>query len=428
MQVKAVQNPHDWARIRYFWHPGYPPGTQIEKGVPMAEAFGTIDKRPNGRYRARYTAPDPHGTSGLTAAQRRITAPATFDTKAAARTWLAKQHAAIADGTWRHPDEAAKHAEAEAAEAARKSELFGSYADRWVQQRTNSKGEPLRPRTRKEYERMLTSEAGFLTEWRDTPLTQILPEHVRTWRTKHLDTGHLTATARAYDLMKSILKTAVEDGLIDSNPCNVKGGSLTSTKRKVRPPTDDELEALITAIDARYKALVVVAAAGGLRYGECLALTTDDVIVERDTETGEVDCVRLVVDDAVVEGAGIPRVSGEVKTEAGVRGISIFGRDAQIIADHVASLSPGSLLWTDTQGNYVSQSSVNNAWWAARREVGCSDVTFHSLRHYQGTRYAQTGATLAEIMARLGHSSPRAAMRYQHSGTRDDELARRAAR
>lgn len=134
------------------------------------------------------------------------------------------------------------------------------------------------------------------------------------------------------------------------------------------------------------------------------------------------------MDDAVVEGAGIPRESGEVKTEAGVRAISIFGRDAQIIADHVAGRSPGSLLWTDTWGNYVSQSSVNNAWWAGRRAVGCEDVTFHALRHYQGTRYAQTGATLAELMARLGHSSARAAMRYQHAGGRDEELARRAAR
>lgn len=392
----------------------------------MAESFGTIDKRPNGRYRARYTAPDPHGTSGLTPAQRRVSAPATFATKAEARSWLSRQHASIADGSWVHPDEAAKLAEAE---AAIRAVTFGAYADKWVRERTNAKGEPIRPRTRKEYERMLISENGFLTEWRTTPLAVITADAVRSWRAKHLDSGHLTATARSYDLMKSILKTAVEDGLIDTNPCNVKGGSLTSTKRKVRPPTDAELEQLIEAIDSRYKALVVVAAAGGLRYGECLALRTDDVIVERDG-AGEVDCVRLVVDDAVVEGAGIPRESGQVKSEAGIRGISIFGSDARIIAEHVAGLPAGALLWTDTQGRYVSQSSVNNAWWKARTKVGCTDVTFHSLRHYQGTRYARTGATLAEIMARLGHGSVRAAMRYQHDAEQEraDELARRAAR
>ncbi|NDK90427.1 tyrosine-type recombinase/integrase [Gordonia desulfuricans] len=378
--------------------------------------WGIVDPQRSGKYRARYTHQG-----------ERFSAPTTFDTVDEADLWLSTQRVDISSGKWVHPDEAARRAEAQAADAARRATTFGEYADKWVRERTNSKGEPIRPRTRKEYERMLNSENGFLTEWRATPLIEITPDAVRTWRTKHLDTGHLTATARSYDLMKSILKTAVEDGLIESNPCNVKGGSLTSTKKKVRPPADDELEALIQAIDERYKALVVVAAAGGLRYGECLALTTDDVIIERDS-AGEVDCVRLVVDDAVVEGAGIPRESGEVKTEAGVRGISIFGRDAQIIADHVANLSPGVLLWTDTQGRYVSQSSVNNAWWAARKEVGCTDVTFHSLRHYAGTRYAQSGATIAETMARLGHSSAKAAMRYQHAGTRDDELARRAAR
>ena len=37
---------------------------------------------------------------------------------------------------------------------------------------------------------------------------------------------------------------------------------------------------------------------------------------------------------------------------------------------------------------------------------------------------AQTGATLAELMARLGHSTSVAAMRYQHAAAgRDAEIA-----
>jgi hypothetical protein len=39
---------------------------------------------------------------------------------------------------------------------------------------------------------------------------------------------------------------------------------------------------------------------------------------------------------------------------------------------------------------------------------------------------AQAGATLAELMGRLGHSTPGAAMRYQHAAAdRDAEIARR---
>ena len=376
--------------------------------------WGIVDRQRSGRYRARYT----HNGE-------RHAAPITFDGIEDADAWLAEQRTAIRKGTWVHPDEQAKLDEAAAAEAARKATPFGQYATRWVDQRTNSKGEPLRPRTRNEYTRMLTT--GYLVDWKDTPLTAITRDAVRTWRAEHLASGAMTQTARAYDLLKSILKTAVTDKLIDENPCQITGGSLTKTGRKVRPPTDDELDGLIEHIEDRYKALVVVAAAGGLRYGECPAPTRGDVPIGK-SKKGKVKAVRIAVDDSVVEGAGLARVSGDVKTAAGVRRVAIFGVDAEIVAAHVEKLEPGALLWTDTQGNYVSQSSVNNGWRKARRAVGCEDVTFHALRHYAGTRYAQAGATLAENMARLGHSSAKAAMRYQHAGTRDDELARRAAR
>ena len=49
----------------------------------------------------------------------------------------------------------------------------------------------------------------------------------------------------------------------------------------------------------------------------------------------------------------------------------------------------------------------------------------HDLRHTGGTLSAATGATLKELMARLGHSSVRAAMIYQHaSRDRDQAIAK----
>jgi integrase len=48
-------------------------------------------------------------------------------------------------------------------------------------------------------------------------------------------------------------------------------------------------------------------------------------------------------------------------------------------------------------------------------KVGVEHVHFHDLRHTAGTLSAQAGATLKELMARIGHSTPRAAMRYQHA-------------
>jgi Phage integrase family len=60
----------------------------------------------------------------------------------------------------------------------------------------------------------------------------------------------------------------------------------------------------------------------------------------------------------------------------------------------------------------------------ARAAAGRPDLHFHDLRHTGAVLAAQTGATLAELMARLGHSTPGAAMRYQHAAAdRDRAIA-----
>lgn len=52
------------------------------------------------------------------------------------------------------------------------------------------------------------------------------------------------------------------------------------------------------------------------------------------------------------------------------------------------------------------------------------DLRFHDLRHTGAVLAAQAGATLAELMARLGHSTPGAALRYQHAAAgRDTQIA-----
>jgi integrase len=48
---------------------------------------------------------------------------------------------------------------------------------------------------------------------------------------------------------------------------------------------------------------------------------------------------------------------------------------------------------------------------------------FHDLRHTSGTLLAEMGVTLKESMRRLGHSSPRAALRYQDAVEARDKTA-----
>ena len=91
-------------------------------------------------------------------------------------------------------------------------------------------------------------------------------------------------------------------------------------------------------------------------------------------------------------------------------------------------VAPGedALLFTNAKGRPVRATVWADAWTAARTATRLQSLRLHDLRHLAGTLNAQAGATLRESMQFLGHSSPRAAMRYQHAASeRAAEIARR---
>jgi integrase len=117
------------------------------------------------------------------------------------------------------------------------------------------------------------------------------------------------------------------------------------------------------------------------------------------------------------------------KTDAGVRDISIPPHLLPAIEDHMTRyVGPGrnSLLFpsvTDPE-RHLAPSAMYRMYYPAREAAGRPDLRVHDLRHSGAVLAAQTGATLAELMGRLGHSSPAAALRYQHiAGGRDREIA-----
>ena len=70
--------------------------------------------------------------------------------------------------------------------------------------------------------------------------------------------------------------------------------------------------------------------------------------------------------------------------------------------------------------------ALTRVCYPARKAAGRPDLRFHDLRHTGAVLAAQTGATLAELMGRLGHSTSQAAMTYQHAAAdRDAVIASR---
>ena len=98
-----------------------------------------------------------------------------------------------------------------------------------------------------------------------------------------------------------------------------------------------------------------------------------------------------------------------------------------VLAEHLAKhVGPeqDSLLFPAKHGGYLAPSTLYRQFYKAREKAGRPDLRIHDLRHTGGTLTAHSGATLAELMGRLGHSSPQAALRYQHiAAGRDEKIA-----
>ena len=354
--------------------------------------FGYLRRLPSKRWQASYIGPD----------LGRHNAPDTFETKGDGEAWLAAERRLLAADDWLPPGQ-----------RRRQGLTFEAYAGHWLEARE------LKPSTRALYRGILRRE--LLPEFGETSVTRIGAADVRAWYAT-LDPGRKTRRAHAYSLLRAILDTAVTEEVVPSNPCTIRGAGQTKRARRIEPATLDELAALVAAMPERLRLMPLLAAWCGLRFGEVSELRRRDLDLERG---------RLAVARGVVRVDGTD-VVGTPKSAAGVRVVAIPPHLVPVITAHLAEhVGPGheALLFPHsaaeptrhmTHARYYGRFHM-----PAREAAGLPDLRFHDLRHTGATLAAQTGATLAELMARLGHSTPGAALRYQHAAQgRDAEIAR----
>ena len=352
---------------------------------------GSIRKLPSGRYQARFR--DVGG--------RLRSAPTTFATKGQADLWLATIAADLSRGEWVDPK-------------AGKVPL-AAYAAEWM------RGKPsLAPKTVELYEYLL--DHVILPALGDLPLNAITSMTVRTWRADLLRSGRPgeSTVAKAYRLLSNILRTAVVDNVIVRNPCVEKGAGVERPK-EINAPTPQEVAVLAETITSRYRALVLTAAYAGCRWGELAGLRQRNLDLLRG---------RLVVVEQAVELRSGERLVRPPKTNAGHRVVHLPATVVKTLEEHLTVFvepAPDGLVFPSETGSPLRQSNFRNRHWLrAVRASHLEGLRFHDLRHVAGTLATVSGATIREVQARLGHSSPAAAYRYQHVlDSRDAEIAAR---
>lgn len=354
-------------------------------------SFGKIHRERSGKFQASYVGPD----------GQRHNAPTTFETRGDAHGFLSVMQSKIITGKWKPVPE----------NVGREALTLAAHANSWLADRD------LKPRTRDEYRGLL--DRRILPALGSKPLASLTAPDIRRWHAD-MDPSQPTAKAHAYALLRTILSDAVDDGSLPANPCHIRGAGNSTRKRRIEPATREQLETILANLPDRYRLMILLGAWCSLRIGELTELRRGDL----DLRNGVVRVQRGVT---WVDGTPIIQ---DPKSNAGVRDVAIpphlMPAVRKHLQDHV-SWNKDALLFTTVHGEQIGRGGAfQKHWERARKAAGREDLRFHDLRHTGNVLAALAGASLAEQMGRLGHSTVGAALRYQHIAQgRDAELARK---
>ena len=216
-------------------------------------------------------------------------------------------------------------------------------------------------------------------------------------------------------LCGAIFEYMVDSDVIAKNPVKKVNKMPKETKESVFL-TAEECNKLFEVAKVKNEKLYLVLLTSivtGMRQGEVLALTWDDVDFSSNT---------ISVNKTYSKG-----VLGKPKTNSSIRTVKISPKLAHLLKEHKLKAKPSNLnlVFSNEAGNYIdSRNLVNRFFKPCLKEAGLKDITWHELRHSCITALAEEKVNLKSIQKQVGHSSENTTLRiYTHATEKmDSEL------
>lgn len=332
------------------------------------------------RYRVRWWANDKQRSK-------------TFDRWEDARRFKAMLEGDLANGTYIDPKSGSLTVE--------------EYANRWWETIVD-----LRPSTK---DRVGLAMRHVIAEFGSLPLNGVTHQHITTWVAASCQHYAPASVRKNTFTLKRILDSAVNEGLIKSNP--VTGVRLPSEPHHEQRYLDrEQVSKLLDSILPRYRAMCLVAIYGGLRFGELCALRRSSVDVERNT----IRVSHTLVDLNGVLTFGPPKTKTSVRTVTIPR--SVMTDLVQHMEKHVKA-EADALLFTFPGGSALRRAWFRQrVWLPAIEQAGLEGLRFHDLRHTFVSLWVALGRNAKEVSKVAGHSSVAFTLdRYGHLYDTDDD-------
>ena len=197
--------------------------------------------------------------------------------------------------------------------------------------------------------------------------------------------------ANEHGIISTILEHAVRREWIVRNPA--KGVRLPKAPRhELDLLTDAEFMRLWSAMTDRYKPLVWLLGATGLRWGEATALQWRHI---------GADTISVV--QAWKHAGGSKRTLGEPKTAKGYRRIETSAKVIESLGERGAD---NDFVFTNARGNPVNYQTFYREHWtpACKAAKLVPQPKVHGLRHWAASYMLSQGADIFEVSRALGHN------------------------
>lgn len=296
-------------------------------------------------------------------------------------------------------------------------QTLGAWLRSWIESLRDAKRQRLAPRTLDHYAMIV--ERHIIPALGSLPLTKVTERRIQAWLDASDGSARTIHHHRA--VLRLALNRAVRQRLLTHNPAAGKSIELPEVRwAGSRPLTADEARRLLeSSSSSHWHSLWRTAIVTGLRQGELLGLTWDDLDGRMLTVTGQ------------MSRRGKAWVRGATKSARSLPSITLDPTTVSVLQAHrtrmTALRQPGwryfGHIFITEQGEPPWPSAILWAFHAACDAAGIPRRRFHDLRGTSATILRDLGVSEDTRMARLGHSTTDMARHYGKASERQDREA-----
>lgn len=272
--------------------------------------------------------------------------------------------------------------------------LFGDYAIKWFHVYKSNKSE----KTKDMYVNVIENHIDSIA---DIPIGMVTSDDIQSCLNECWDTAN--QCQKVYMTLKQIFNVAIMNRIITFNPCLGCELPKIQKSKKARDLFDNERQALYNAnLSPKVKTYLYLCAFCGLRKGEALALTVDDIDFKK----------RLIHVTKTREASKNikARIKPMPKTDAGIRDVVMIDVIFEQLQEYIKDIDT-YYLFTMKDGNIMTESSYKKFWRKCKDELNSyfddesiTTLSAHILRHEFSTNLFYSGVNELETQKLMGHA------------------------